>query len=441
MHELTLNTKIPSLESTVVKLQESINRLGVFLDYDRMLEHYARSTIGANILLERIIRYTNAGVPVTEYKEKHFDMFCKKAGIREGLLTKPKSGTSSYSEDSIAIAIGTGLYNEELCAIMRMYSEACKKLHAVSVFKKIFDECLPCGVETFDNHRMVCVKPIAVPQNTQRVGYHEPAIMNFAKEVSDVLTSPKGWILKAYDSGQIEPRLAQSFVLGDPLLKYCTQLYNDAYYGYVHYCNILTDEQIASGNMDFAPIEITDELKEKRKKFKTFGNAVLYGSTENKLGDPDKANFIRRIGGHPKRIALQRDAETRVMNGQTVFYTAFGTPIDIMKGPSAEKDREYSAEEQFKRKVKRAINNPIQGTAADLMRYSVSKAYNYLLKEAPASAICVYVHDSGKFLIHESEYDKVKDTLSGITAYQVEDWLPIYCEEENKESSVPRYII
>ena len=54
-------------------------------------------------------------------------------------------------------------------------------------------------------------------------------------------------------------------------------MYNDAYYGYVHYCTILTEEQRRSGTLEIQPVEISETMKEKRKKFKTYGNAVMYG--------------------------------------------------------------------------------------------------------------------------------------------------------------------
>ena len=65
-----------------------------------------------------------------------------------------------------------------------------------------------------------------------------------------------------------------------------------------------------------------------------------------------------------------------------------------------------------------------------MFRYSVMKADNLLTREAPNSRIIAYVHDSGKFMIAEDEYDKVIDQLKKIVSYQVEDWIPIYGDYE-----------
>lgn len=441
MFNLSLDTPIPSIEKAMEILSDSISEFGIPVDYDRMLEYQAYYTITSTDLLKRLLKYINANVHWKDYKDDDFLRFLLKNGVSAGLETTA-TGEYSLSSDSLEAAIATGLYSEELCKIMQTYSKIKSYKTIIAPFKKIFATTPVCPVETWDNHRMMLLNPVCAPQNTGRVGYQHPGVTNFSREINDIFTVPKGWIKTEADSGQIEPRVIQSYVLKDPQLKKCTMLYNDAYFGYVHYCNYLTDEQRRSGTLDLKPIEITEEMKEKRKKFKTFGNAVMYGSTENKLNDADKANFIKYIGGHPQRVTLQRQIEDMIDRGQKVFYTAFGTPIDIMSGNSAVEDLKYPAATQFKRKVKRAINNPIQGTAADLMRYSVNKAYQMLLREAPNSRILMYVHDSGKFMIHEDEYDQIADRLKEITSYQVEDWIPIYSDyhEGISESKLPRFI-
>jgi DNA polymerase I-like protein with 3'-5' exonuclease and polymerase domains len=289
---------------------------------------------------------------------------------------------------------------------------------------------------------MIVIRPDWVPQNTGRLGTANPGTMNLSKEISDIFTVPKGWIMVEVDSGQIEPRLIQSTIVKDPQLKKCTLMYNDAYYGYVHYCTILTDRERNSGTLDLKPVEITEEMEKKRKKFKTFGNATMYGSTENNAGDKDKELFIRYIGGHPNRVALQSEVEKQINSGKRIFTTEFGTPINITKGPSENKYKDKTSNKYFSHLVRCAINNPIQGTAGDLMRESIFQADNLFRKKAPNSFILQYVHDAGKFAIHQSEYDKVIDQVKEITAYQIEDWIPIYSSvtEGVHEGAVKRFV-
>lgn len=429
MFHLTKETKIPNINSTVAILQRHASDIGVPLDYDRMQEYYAYYTIQHDKLMQHIISYTGSTTRIQDYKDSDFITFLNRAGVLDH-FEKTKGGRYSLGAESIDSVLSKNVLSKEISTIVEKYSLAKSYSVLISPFANIFKDYEIANWETYDNHRMLLVNPIAVPQLTGRVGYQNPAITNFGRVIQDIITVPKGWIKCEVDSGQIDPRISQSWYIHDKQLVKCTNMYNDAYYGYLHYCCFLNDTQRASGNIDLQPFEITDEMKDKRQKFKTFGNAVMYGSTENKAGDPEKANFIRYIGGHPERVRKQQEVESAIMRGEHIFHTYFGTPIDILAGPSAVKDKEYSAEEQFKRQVNRGINAPIQGTAADLFRYSVMKADNLLTLKAPNSRIIAYVHDSGKFMIHENEYDKVIDDIKEIVSYQVEDWIPIYGEYE-----------
>ena len=174
-------------------------------------------------------------------------------------------------------------------------------------------------------------------------------------------------------------------------------------------------------------MEITDQLKASRQKIKTYGNAVMYGSKANTENDPVKDAMIRRIGSHPLRTRLVEDLTSKLNSGEKVFYTYFGTPIDISKSPKIES---YQERDNFVSElVKLAINNPIQGTAADLMRASCDRA-NTIIMNSKKSAIINYVHDAGTFAIADEDYDSIADELADIVAYQVDDWIPIKAEPE-----------
>lgn len=443
MHNLTLQTQIPSIDTCINILTDNNRRLGIPMDYDRLLEYHAYFTLRSNRLKRRLMDYIGLQhMNVNDFKESDFLAFLLKSGVKTGFLLTP-GGNYSMNKESLESVIATGLYSAEIVTLIKIFIEAFGGARKVSMFAKIIDSHPVCGIETFDNHRMILVRPVWVPQNTGRLGAQAPAVMNISKELLDVFTVPKGWIFFENDSGQIEPRLAQSTIIKDPILKACTMAYNDAYYGYLHYCTILTDAERRDPNIKIVPLEITEEMTNKRKKFKTFGNATLYGSTENNLNDPDKAAFIRYIGGHPNRVALQSSLESKIERGQRIFTSMFGTPIDITKGPSDANYPDKSSQAYFNHLVKCAINNPMQGTAADLMRYSLAKANNLLNRKAPNSVILMYVHDSGKFAIHENDYDAVIDDLREITSYQVEGWVPIYCDPEEgiHKSDVKRFVV
>lgn len=420
---IKLTRSVPSVGDCCDILTQHNQRFGVPLDFDRMLEYYAYYTIVANEKRSRVEQYIgySSYEPITDRKLlSWFTSNYEVVGFE-----RTKKGGVSLSQKSIESAIATGAYSKEVNELLKLYSEWKVTAHLVSSFKNIIDSNNVLGIETYDGHRMIVVRPDWVAQNTGRIGAANPGIMNISKALSDIETIPKGWVYLTVDSGQIEPRIIQSYYLKDPQIKRCTEMYNDAYFGYVHYCTILTDEERQSRTLDISPAELSDEIVAKRKKFKTYGNAVMYGSTENGAGDPDKEAFIRYIGGHPNRVAMQREVERQIERGDTIFYTAFGTPIDVTRGASDSYEGS-SADAYFSRLVRCGINNRVQGTAADLMRISIWEANRLLSAEAEKSFIIRYTHDSGTFAVHEDDYDKVATRLKEITSYQVEDWIPIY---------------
>lgn len=442
MFSLSVAEHVPTVAQTVEILKRHTSEFGVPMDYDRMREYEAFYGMKAYKLKAQILRDACVqNLTPDDLTQTVFKDILRKLGVSTGLLMTQKNQVS-VGADSLNAAISTGLYSDEVNNIMSMYNEASGASKAVSMFAKVYEKNSLSKELTYDSHRMIIVHPLWVPQNTGRIGAQEPGIMNFSKAVHDIFTVPKGYVYMEVDSGQIEPRIIQSAYLNDEILKRCTMLYNDAYYGYIHYCKVLTDaERYGSKDVKLTPIEITEEMKALRKKFKTFGNATMYGSTENVLHDPDKAAFIKYIGGHPNRIKWQKQIEAKLDRGTRVFESAFGTPVDITKGPS-DSNYDKGSDAYYNHLVKCAINNPIQATGADLMRYSVSKADELLRTKAPKSHITQYVHDAGKFVIHEDDYDKVIDDLREITAYQVEGWIPIYAEavEGIKAGDVPRFV-
>lgn len=421
MLQLSTQMKAPSIQQAKGILTMNNHSFGIPLDLDRLNEYYAYYTHASTVCREYVQAVTGLADPTNNSMSK----WLINKGIRTGFLLTP-AGAISLSEDSIESAIATGLYDASTTKVLRMYSKATHYAHIVSQFPEILRLGVDTGEISCDGHRILRVTPVWSAQNTGRLGMSEPGLMNISKELADIETVPKGYIYLTVDSGQIEPRIIQSAYLRDPQLKKCTMMYNDAYYGYVHYCTYLTEVERATGTLDIKPVELSDEVVAKRKKFKTYGNAVMYGSTSNVERDPDKDLFIKHIGGHPNRKTWFNTLQQEVYGGKRVFNTLFGTPIDITNGPSDKNYPDKKSDAYLSHLVRCAINNPIQGLAADLMRFSISEANKLLITKAPKSYILRYTHDSGTFAIHEDDYDKVIDELKGITSYQVDDWIPIY---------------
>ncbi len=423
MIHIDKTTYIPSVEETLGTLRSHNKLMPQFLDFDKIMMDisYLQMQIGniSKPLFDVI--GTPAKISAAENMKAWLVRNNQTSGFDFG-----KEGLS-LSENSIQGAKDSNTLREETVYLLDVYQKYAKytKMRGtlVSLLQNPVSNAPSC-----DGHRMLIINPEWAAQNTGRVAMKNPAIQNLDRVLQELVTVPEGFVKIHTDSGQIEPRIVYSVYLPDPQIKTLIELYDDAYFGLLHYCT-MPESYITAGTLEFQKMEITDEMKANRSKIKTYGNAVMYGSTSNPTGDPIKAAMIKRIGQHPLRQKLVRDYMQQLQMGQTIFKTAFGTPIDISNSVKYEEAgaRAASVEEE---RLRLAINNPIQGLAADCMRVSVYEANKLLMNKAKKSFIIHYVHDAGVFAVHEDDYDAAAKELGDIVAYNVDGWIPIHAEPD-----------
>lgn len=423
MIHIDKNTRIPSVEETLGTLRMYNSLMPQFVDFDKlmMLLGYLQ------IQIEKISKplFGVIGAPAKIDAANNMKSWIYR--YSDPSLFEPTKDGISLSKASVDGAFETGCLSEDAQLLIRTYQKYANLTKArgtlVSLLQNPMSDMISC-----DGHKMLIIRPEWASQNTGRVAMRNPAIQNIPRELQEIITVPKGFVLLHTDSGQVEPRIIYSAYINDPQIKYLINLYDDAYFGVLHYVT-MSDEERNSGRTDFKKMEITESMQANRKSIKTYSNAVMYGSKSNSTGDPIKAAMIKYIGSHPLRLQWVDNLMSLINNGQTVFKTAFGTPIDTSKSPKLEDGNMHSGS-LSEQKLKLAINNPIQGTAADLMRISVGEANKILMNRAKKSYIVNYVHDAGTFAIHEDEYDNIAKDLGDIVSYDIEGWLPIKAEPE-----------
>lgn len=436
MISINKDTYIPSVEETLGILNVHNQHLPQFIDFDKVVQYLSFMAMKNKQIegpLFEMLKYSNG---MTASLDNVLKSWLVNSGNASGFKTV-KTGIS-LAKDSVEAAIESGRLSDEAKVIIGAWQQYNNNKKTMRTLEGLLQHDIS-NAYSFDNHRMLIVRPTWSAQNTGRVAMSNPAIQNLPRTVQDIITVPKGYTLLHTDSGQIEPRTVYSAYIKDPQIQTLIKLYNDAYFGVLHYIT-MPESDIASGRLDFTPMEITDEMKENRKRLKTYSNAVMYGSTSNASADPIKDAMIKRIGGHPLRQAWVRNLNEQIARGVRKFSTAFGTLIDISNSQKLDRidseyfdgsldNKAYSDTVSYEL-TKLAINNPIQGTAADLMRVSVSKANALLMQKAKKSYIINYVHDAGTFAIHDDDYDKIADELADIVHYEVEGWVPILAEPE-----------
>lgn len=422
-------------------LQYHTNNFGVFADIDRMYElqglmsleaadaaaEFRRrvhdNTVSLNNSTAVIQKLVAFGIPYQEFlKAGNGESIAKP--VRDRLINNPN-------------------YSDEAKDLINLYGAYTTANYNISILKRWV--LYPRSVALSKNkHRMALLRPTWNVLSTSRLSTDNPNVQGLSRNLSDIITEPRGYTLVRCDSGQIEPRINFSYFLRDELIMNLIQYYDDAYFGLLHYC-LMTQDAVDNCRRDFEtffkPIEITEELQEKRQLIKRMVNAGSYGSSNLDSMDPSLARaFEIRIKRHPKRLELERKVIQSVEAGCETFYSAFGTPV------TPESNAKYSkgSDSWEHHIIKCGINNPVQTTAADLMLLSVYTANN-LLKSSKSSWIAYYKHDEAAFYVSDEDAENgLIDKLKDITAYNVKGWLPIPsdCVIGIKKSKVyPSYIM
>ena len=420
MLNISLDMKPPTIEERCNIMRRNISKVGITVDYDRFIEiisytRYKRAELGSlllTMLKSNEPEFTKNTFSKWVYEHKYFLGF-----------TLTDNNAVSFKVSSIQSFIDTNAYGEEVSNIAKVYLEWNKLNSSISLLPNIIANNEPTGLETEDGRRIAILNPKVVAQNTGRFGFTDPALMNLPRTMKDIYVAPKGWTLITADSGQIEPKLIYGFYIKDPQILKLIDLYGDAYFGVLHYCK-MPKEYIDKNVMNFKPVEITDELKALRQKLKTFGNGVMYGSTSNPEQDPLKQAYIDRIGRHPLRERWFNELREKLLAGQREFPTLFGTPIDIYKSEKymtakSEKLRMLALEHCI-------INNPVQGTAGDLMGFSLQASDELFRAKSRNSWIMMFVHDEGKYCVYNEDKDYILEELIGHTSYNIDNRVKIF---------------
>lgn len=400
-------------------LQRETDSFGVFFDVDRCYELAGIMQLQNKHLQEEFNEIAHKRIPMKD-KEAVIQLL-RESGVSKGeFMEGGKLSLTAGIKDKIA---ANPVYSDKVKDIVKlhnMYTSNARNKGALLNYA-----ILPNSLALSKyNHRMSIGHPKWKILSTNRLAASDPGVQGIPRSMPDIVTEPKGYTLVRCDSGQIEPRINFSYFIRDELIMALIAHYNDAYFGLLNYC-VMTDEQLAECREDISklrPIEITDDLKERRQSIKRLTNAGSYGSTNLDGIDPSlAAQYERRIVKHPARLALERKVTQDVERGIETFYGAFGTPV------TPDSTERYSKGEGGWQGhlIRCGINNPVQATASELMMFSINEARK-ILSEAKDTHICYYKHDEACFYVSDEDMaNGVGDKLKEVTAYNVEGWLPI----------------
>lgn len=400
-------------------LQEETDSFGTFFNLDRILYHEARyRRISHTAYPEWHAMCGTTNIRTTQREEVR-RVLTQRFGVPEYKFVD-KHGSTRLDANTM----DTLLKDHTLSADVIRFLELYRTISAADYMTAYLGQYreLPRSVaEDMDGQRMVVAHPTWKLLSTSRFSASNPSVQNIKRDLCDIYTAPKGWQLVFSDSGQIEPRITYSAYIRDDLIVKLITMYDDAYYGLLHYIQ-LSDEEEHHLRQHLDEVQchpITEEMSSKRQRLKTLGLAGNYGSANLSSIDAELGPlYERKIVNHPARRAWEAEVKAEVRAGADCFSGYFGTPVyPDNTAKYAKGDASWMGHV-----VRCGINNPIQTTAAELMCFSIHEAKKVL---QPGDHIGSYKHDEGMFYIKEDRVDELAPKLRECLSYQVKDWIPI----------------
>jgi DNA polymerase I len=256
---------------------------------------------------------------------------------------------------------------------------------------------------------------------TGRFSSTEPNLQNIpvrteeGRRIRRAFVAEPGHLLLSADYSQIELRLA-AHVADIPELR---QAFRDG----------LDIHALTASQVFDVPLAQMDPLTRRRAKAINFG--IIYGISPFGLGQQigvpqaQAAEYIRAYFARFPAIRVYMERVKAECRGAGYVETIFGRKCFIPGIRDANPARRAGAERQ-------AINAPLQGSAADIIRRAMARIPPALTEAGLAARMLLQVHDELLFEVPEDEVDAtaelVKSVMEGACAPRLELSVPLVVE-------------
>ena len=219
------------------------------------------------------------------------------------------------------------------------------------------------------------------------------------------------YLVMSADYSQIELRIAASFAKDETMIE-AFRTKRD-----IH-------TTTAAKVFKVRPEEVTPDMRRKAKEV-NFG--ILYGST---------------AFGLSQNLRIPRSEAVEIIKAYFHEFSAIKRYMDNAINTAREKEyvetlmgrRRYLRDINSRNVSTRgfaernAINAPIQGTAADIIKIAMVNIYNWMATEKLKSRMTMQVHDELVFDVHRKEVDLVKENISRLMCQAVQLEVPMEVE-------------
>jgi DNA polymerase I len=252
---------------------------------------------------------------------------------------------------------------------------------------------------------------------TGRLSSNDPNLQNIpirtpeGRRVREAFVAPAGFAIASADYSQIELRI-MAHISGDAALLLAFHDGMDVHRATAAEVFGLTTDQVSA---------------EQRRYAKVINFGLIYGMSAyglaRALGIDNTAakNYIERYFARFSGVKHYMDATRAQARAQGFVETVFGRRLYLSEINSPNGPRRAGAE-------RAAINAPMQGTAADLIKLSMVKVQQVLDAEKKATRMIMQVHDELVFEVPEHEVPWLRHEIPRIMASVAQLKVPLLAE-------------
>jgi DNA polymerase-1 len=387
-----------SIEIPVARVLFTMERNGVLIDPERLQRQSAE--LGARILQLEAEAHALAGQPFNLASPKQVgEILFGRLGLP--VRKKTASGTPSTDEEVL-----------EKLAEDYPLPKTLLEHRALSKLRSTYCDKLPSMVNAATGRvHTTYGQAIAV---TGRLASSDPNLQNIpvrtaeGRRIREAFVAGPGMRIMSADYSQIELRI-MAHICGDPGLVAAFTRGDD-----VH-------RATAAEVFGVAPDTVSDD---QRRTAKVINFGLIYGMSSfglaGNLGITKEAaklyidRYFTRYPGVANYMESTRQGAHRLGYVQTVFGRRLWLPeINGGNGP-----RRQAAE-------RAAINAPMQGTAADLIKLAMIAADDWLRRERLATRLVMQVHDELVFEVPEAEREIIRANIPGLMTGVVQWQVPL----------------
>ncbi|TAM52706.1 MAG: DNA polymerase I [Burkholderiaceae bacterium] len=252
---------------------------------------------------------------------------------------------------------------------------------------------------------------------TGRLSSNDPNLQNIpvrtpeGRRIREAFIAPPGSVIASADYSQIELRI-MAHISGDEAL---LRAFHEG-----------LDVHRATAGEVFG-VAVDQVSSEQRRYAKVINFGLIYGMSAyglaRNLGIDNTAakNYIERYFQRFAGVKRYMDETRQSAKARGYVETVFGRRLYLPEINSPNGPRRSGAE-------RAAINAPMQGTAADLIKLSMVKVQNVLDVERRATKMIMQVHDELVFEVPDAEVDWVKAEIPRLMAGVAQLKVPLLAE-------------